>query len=253
MRRLLRKPLEKWLFQMGGAEAGEVYLKQRRVFIVPTRPGLGLAAVLVVLFIGAVNYNLNLGYALTFIVGGCALVDMHLTFRNLAHLYLSAARTAPVFAGEEAQFQFNLRNAKTLARYALHIGFYDARGKIAYPEQAVDVPAQAIETVTLFLPCPRRGWMRSPRVRLQTRFPLGLLRAWSYWFPDCSALVYPRPEDNAPPLPLAHDGASTRVSGAGQDDFGGIRHYQPGDAMRHLAWRQIARISLEDGGQLVTK
>ena len=40
---------------------------------------------------------------------------------------------------------------------------------------------------------------------------------------------------------------------AGHDDFAGIRSYQPGDAMRHLAWRQIARLAPELGGHLVTK
>jgi uncharacterized protein (DUF58 family) len=40
---------------------------------------------------------------------------------------------------------------------------------------------------------------------------------------------------------------------AGSDDFGGVRSYQPGDPMRHLAWRQIARLDPAFGGQIVTK
>jgi uncharacterized protein (DUF58 family) len=40
---------------------------------------------------------------------------------------------------------------------------------------------------------------------------------------------------------------------AGHDDFAGIRAYQRGDSMKHLAWRQIARIGVEAGGALVTK
>jgi uncharacterized protein (DUF58 family) len=40
---------------------------------------------------------------------------------------------------------------------------------------------------------------------------------------------------------------------AGHDDFAGIRSYQPGDSLRHLAWRQIARLDLDLGGDLVTK
>jgi uncharacterized protein (DUF58 family) len=39
----------------------------------------------------------------------------------------------------------------------------------------------------------------------------------------------------------------------GSDDFGGVRSYQPGDPLRHLAWRQIARLDPALGGQLVTK
>ena len=50
--------------------------------------------------------------------------------------------------------------------------------------------------------------------------------------------------------------ASASVDGAGHagdDNFAGIRSYQPGDPMRHLAWRQIARVDPAFGGQLVTK
>ena len=40
-------------------------------------------------------------------------------------------------------------------------------------------------------------------------------------------------------------------------DAGGRHHgrriFQPGDAMRHLAWRQIARVDAQFGGQLATK
>ena len=39
----------------------------------------------------------------------------------------------------------------------------------------------------------------------------------------------------------------------GLDNFAGIRAYQAGDPMRHLAWRQIARHDPALGGQLVTK
>jgi uncharacterized protein (DUF58 family) len=252
LRRLARRPLDKWLFQLGGAEAGEVLLRQRRVFILPTRAGLAFGGMLVLMFIGAVNYNLNLGFALTFLVAACGLVDMHMTFRNLAHLALSGSRVAPVFAGEEAQFALNLANRFKRDRYALWIGFMAPNGARPYPEHAVDVPAMSTETVTLYVAAEARGWLAAPRVRLHTRFPLGLLRAWSYWTPDSRALVYPRPEADAPPLPLGAGGAGNPGPG-GQEDFGGIRAYQAGDALRHLAWRQIARLDPAEGGQLVTK
>jgi uncharacterized protein (DUF58 family) len=90
-------------------------------------------------------------------------------------------------------------------------------------------------------------------VRLVTRFPLGLFRAWSYWQPDVDILVYPFPERDAPPLPMSGTAAAEGVGSAGYDDFAGVRGYQPGDALRHLAWRQIARLDPALGGQLATK
>lgn len=247
----LRRPFGKWLFRLRDAEPGEVFLNQRRVFIVPTRPGLAFGLMLVLLFIGAVNYNLSLGFVLTFLIAACAVVDMHLTFRNLAHLHLAAGRVQPVFAGEDARFELHLINRRRHDRYAIWLDFMHTMQPSS--PQATDVAAGATQSVTLSTPTRERGWMPAPRIRLQTRFPLGLLRAWSYWQPDLKALVYPRPEDNAPPLPLAGE---TRVDGlgnAGDDDFAGIRAYQAGDSIKRLAWRQIARMNDSLGSTLISK
>lgn len=247
----IRKRASKWLLPRRESEPGEVYLHQRRVYIVPTHPGLLFCVMLFALFIGSVNYNLSLGFAFTFLIAACALIDMYLTFRNLAHLYLAAGRAAPVFAGEEAQFELHLINRSRHERYAIWLDFVaDNRPELAHP---ADVAAHATCSVALSTPAQERGWLQAPRVRLQTRFPLGLLRAWSYWQPDARALIYPRPEDDAPPLPLAGVEQSDGQGQAGQDDFAGIRGYQAGDSLKRLAWRQIARIDVESGGALVTK
>ena len=45
-------------------------LTQRNVYILPTRAGFMLGATLAVLLVGAINYQLNLGYLLTFLLAG---------------------------------------------------------------------------------------------------------------------------------------------------------------------------------------
>ncbi|HEX7645291.1 MAG TPA: DUF58 domain-containing protein [Burkholderiaceae bacterium] len=240
-----------WLFQLGGPEPGEVFLKQRRVFIVPSGAGFGLFVMLVVLFIGSVNYTLGLGFVLTFLLASCGVVDMHLTFRNLAHLYLKAGHASTVFAGEEAQFELHLINRYKYGRFAIWLGFYEE--DMPNIEQAADIAPDSSSTVNLHVMTSKRGWLEAPRVRLQTRFPLGLLRSWAYWKPESRALVYPFPEEQAPPLPAVGSETKDGSGQAGTDDFAGVRAYQPGDAMKHLAWRQIARVDVRDGGNLVTK
>lgn len=247
----IRKRANKWLFRLRDAEPGEVFLHQRRVYIMPTHPGVAFFLMLIVLFIGSVNYNLSLGFGFTFLIAACAVIDMHLTFRNLAHLHLRAGRVAPVFAGQEAQFELHLINRRKHDRYAIWLDF--AGDGLPEIEQAADVAAQSTSSVVLSTPARERGWLAAPRVRLQTRFPLGLLRAWSYWQPDAKALVYPHPEDNAPPLPQAGIEKKDGQGFAGNDDFAGIRSYQAGDSLKRLAWRQIAKIDVELGGALVTK
>ena len=43
-------------------------LTQRNVYILPTRPGFTLGATLLVLLVASINYQLNLGYLLTFLL-----------------------------------------------------------------------------------------------------------------------------------------------------------------------------------------
>lgn len=259
----------RWLFRLGAHEPGEVLLHRRRVFILPTRAGVGFGAMLLVLLIGATNYQLGLGFALTFLLATCALVDMVLTNRNLARLHLRPVQAASVFAGDDAQFELHLVNRSTLDRYAIGVNFigvdFTGAGLIgasligagsiggAAARPLADVPAGASAALMLSCASTRRGWLRAPRVRLATRFPLGLFCAWGYWQPDLRALIYPFPEAVAAPLPAARGARADGRGGAGHDDFAGIRSYQAGDAMRSLAWRQIARLDAADGGQLVTK
>lgn len=246
-----RRRFERWVFRLGGPEAGEVQLKQRRVFIIPTRPGLGFGVMLGLMFIGSINYNLSLGFALTFLLGGCAIIDMHLTFRNLAHLFLAGGRAMPVFAGEEARFELQLINRSKYDRYALWLAFVNR--ETAELAQPVDIPAQSTRTVTLNITAGKRGWLQAPRVRLQTHFPLGLLQAWSYWQPYMQVLVYPQPETFAAPLPTAALEKQDGSGQAGHEDFAGVRAYQSGDALKHLAWRQIARLQANENSPLITK
>ncbi|HTD04253.1 DUF58 domain-containing protein [Undibacterium sp.] len=255
-----RQKFRQLVFLEHKPEAGEVYLRQRRVFTLPGKAGMAFVLLLLVLFIAATNYNLNLGFALTFVLAACACVNAFLSFRNLAYLHLQAGSAPPVFAGEEAQFTLHLINRRKHQRYAIWIGFIGQRGSgwknftdSGHQEQAVDIAPNSRTSVQLSAQTLQRGWLPIPRVRLQTWFPLGLLRAWSTWLPDAQALVYPQPEPQAPPLPYAGSSQADGQGHAGNEDFSGVRAYQSGDAIKHLAWKHIARLGAESGGPLITK
>jgi uncharacterized protein (DUF58 family) len=226
------------IFQPRGSEAGEVFLNQRRVFILPTRAGLMLALMLVALLLGSINYSLSLGFALTFLVVGVAWIGMLLTFRNLAHLRLRPLRVDPVFAGQPADYRLVVRNAAAFDRYAIHLTVDGLMQSVP-----CDPAAGLEEDVTIPVPTTRRGLQAMPRITLATRFPLGLWRAWSYWQPDLAALVYPRPAEPGVPLPFAPgDGREAQAHRVrGSEDFAGLRAYVPGDPVRHIAWRAMAR------------
>jgi len=69
-------------------------LTQRNVYILPTRAGYVFALTLVALLIASINYQLSLGYLLTFLLAGSGVVAMHVTHGTLRALSLHL-RPAP--------------------------------------------------------------------------------------------------------------------------------------------------------------
>ncbi|HXZ97438.1 MAG TPA: DUF58 domain-containing protein [Burkholderiales bacterium] len=236
MRLALKNFLDTWLFKLRGPEPGPIVLTQRRVFILPTRQGLLFGALLLSLLIGSINYNLGLGYALTFLLAAMGIISMLHAFRNLAGLQVRSGKSNPVFAGELASFAVCLDNQRTLPRYAIAV----TRNKQA--PVFCDLAQNAIATAEVGVPAPRRGWLTPGRITLFTRFPLGLFHAWSYVELESHCLVYPRPDPaKLPPIkPHSYTGAGLE-SGQGNDDFTGLRPHQPSDSPRHIAWKAAAR------------
>jgi len=236
MYRPLKDSTLKWLFQWRGPERGAIILVQRRVFILPTPQGLLFVGIILLMLTGSVNYDLSLGFILAFLLGAAGIQSMLHTFRNLAHLKITAGRVAPVFAGEPAQFQLNIFNPTRADRFS--IGVTGDRIGADY----IDVAAAATTVATVAVSAPNRGWLRPGRMMLFTRFPVGLFRAWSYAEPDVQCLVYPSPAPPGLPLPVAAAGdGEGGLAGHGQDEFSGLRPYRSGDSPRHIAWKAVAR------------
>ena len=139
---------------------------------------------------GSINYQLSLGFVLTFLLVAMVFNAMLYTFRNLVRLRVSAGRCKAVFAGEHAQFTIHLENTEGPTRYA--IGLARNRKSQSSADYA-DVPAGRIAALSVSIPATRRGLLRPGRLMLFTRYPLGLYFAWSYVEPDAHCVVYPRP------------------------------------------------------------
>lgn len=225
---------QRWLTRRIPASS-QVVLNHRRIFIMPTRAGMGLLLLLVIMLIGAINYQNSLIYVVVFTLGSLFWVGLHHTYRNLAGLELHASGSQPVFCGEEASLGIALVSARR-EHQAIVLGWPGGA------RRQVDVPAGLSTTLTLYHPTERRGWLRPGRLRVETRFPLGWFVAWSLVDLDWQVLVYPRPV--AAPLPglaEAGEGLGEHWLAEGVDDFQGLRDYRPGDSRRRLDWRAWSR------------
>ncbi|MGB8713942.1 MAG: DUF58 domain-containing protein, partial [Onishia taeanensis] len=110
-------------------------------------------------------------------------------------------------------------------------------------------------SLTLGWPVTVRGDQPLPRLRLESDWPLGLVRALAWVESPETLLVYPKPwssTDAAMPESRSLDESAPQAAAPktprDAQDFAGLRRYVPGDAPSRLAWKQWSRT-----GVLATK
>jgi uncharacterized protein (DUF58 family) len=226
-----------WIRRRQGTDRDPVVLRRGRIYILPTRLGVAYAAMVVAMVVGALNYSNNLALGLAFLLVGLGFVAMHHCHGNLVGLELRLHSTEPAFAGQEVHIRLVLENRASAPRPGIEVS--PAK---SMPPQVATVPPAASATAGIALHAERRGYVRLERFVLATRYPLGLFRAWAVVHPGYSAIAWPRPAERGRPPP----GVETDTGGAqdrakGEEDFTGLKAYQPGDPLRRIAWKAYAR------------
>ncbi|MBB3104420.1 uncharacterized protein (DUF58 family) [Azomonas macrocytogenes] len=218
--------------------ASRIRLDRRLIFIMPTRVGLFFFMAQLLMLLAAINYQNSLAYAVTFLLLSLSIVTILHTWRNLVGLELQAANVAPVFVGGQAMLGLRLESTK-YAHRAIALGWSGSE------MQLQEVAACSISNAELQLPALARGWLQPGRLRVESRFPLGIFMAWSWVDLEISALVYPRPLSGELPCLSGKDHEDetdgSRAEQAGVDDYRGLRPWQPGDAIRRLDWKAYSR------------
>lgn len=195
------------------------------------------ALLLLIMLLGATNYSNSLGFALTFWLAALALVSMHHAHGNLVGLTIEDVQASPVFAGDRACFEVALAQYSRRTRRAICISSDELE-----PSGTVDVAAGDTATVQVAVPAPTRGPLACPRIKIDSIYPMGLFRAWSWVTPRIQTLVYPRPAGvTRLPEPDHGQRGTHTAPEQGHEDFAGHRRYTPGDSTRYIDWKASAR------------
>lgn len=231
----LRAQFTRWINRRHLHETPPVRLTQRRIYVLPTKAGVLFGSTLVVMLMGAINYNLSLGYILVFLLSGLGIASLLHTYRVLANLTLRPGKAEPVFAGQTGHVVVIIQNPSDITRHSLQCSLQ------ASHTTTLDVDAWEEARALLPVATERRGLLRFPRCKLSSTFPLGVFRAWSYAHLGNELLVYPKPEERGPAPPEhPQDSQSAAAVLDGQDDFAGLRRYQQGDSLKQIAWKALA-------------
>ena len=230
------------------AATGVQTLDRRRVYIFLSRAGITLGVMLIIILLGAINYDNALGYLLAFLLGGMVMVAMLHTYLNLAGMRFHGARATPVYAGEQAEFECIIENPTARPRLQLNLRYWPhgldraAKRYLRRFETRFQLPAGQTVAVPVRVDADRRGWLPLDRVLVETRYPLGILTSWAYFRADAHCLVYPHPHGKLPlpEMDIVAQG-NTASAATGTDDFAGLRAYRPGDPVRAIAWKTLAK------------
>ena len=236
MRRFVRKRMTAWVRRRQGPDALPLTLQRRRLYILPTRTGVGFGVLLLLMLIAGLNYSNSLALFLTFLLGGFGLVTMHLCHRNLQGASVYSAHAPPTFALRPGTLHLTFGNEAPMPRYRIEAGVADD------PTLHVDVPAQGRQHLDLPVAAPKRGIVAIDRLRITTVHPFGLFRAWTWVHAPIEMLVYPRPSGSLPMPAQSGRKAGNRSQGqAGADEWQGLRPFRDGDSPRQVDWKAYAR------------
>lgn len=233
-RNLFRASWNNWLARRIPREA-TLTLNQRRLFIFPSSAGLAFLALQLLLLLVAINYQNNLIYGLVFLFGTMLVVTIHLTFMNLHGLTLRAVEGEPIFLGERGSVRFEFVSTQR-SRWSIGYGWKKA-------ELRTELAGLDRRILELPVSPDKRGRYNAPRFYLETRYPFGLVRSWSWAELTSSILVYPTPKAPPPDARIAPgdvDGAYFRRAALG-DELWELKPYEQGESLKHLHWPSVAK------------
>ncbi len=234
-----RKRLSAWAARRHGLDQLPVRVARRRIYILPTRFGIMLAVILVAMLLAGLNYNSNLGLAFAFLVTSLSLVTMHHCNRNLLGILVDVTTEIDAFAGGEASAEFVLRNESNVERPDVEIRILTAGGVDAVGVGRVSARDDA--QISVVIPVADRGVQHVAQLELRTRYPFGWFYAWTYLQSPLTIFVAPAPLGSRTLPSTLENGTAATAETRGDEDFSGLRAYQPGVPLKHMAWKSLAR------------
>ena len=223
------------LLRVDACDSLPLTLKHERIYILPTGRGIAFVVVAMVMILASMNYGLNLGYALSFILVGLFASCLLSTYLNLAGLNIQSINSDDTFSGNSLEYAVALTDTKRKTRYSITLEAGDAL-------DTIDVRATQSNTALLRVKPAERGEHHLGRITISSDFPLGLWRGWGYLHAPTSSYVYPAPETPAAPFPTGHvENQKAQSQSPGEREFQQLKRYQQTDPLSSVAWKTVAR------------
>ncbi|WP_028469509.1 DUF58 domain-containing protein [Neptunomonas japonica] len=202
----------------------------KRLSIRLTLSGVVLVIVLFLIQLLAINYSNNLLFTFGFMLVSIFLISFWLGLRNMKAIQASCQHVEPVHAGQLLKFHLILSEDKGLGRYQLQV--LDDTGQsdlVAHSQQSIELP-QLTQV---------RGSIEQRDATVRSDWPLGFFMFKRSLCTLPEVLVYPATGGRLPLITMLSDAQAQHQEAV--DSLAGLRAYQPGDNMRRIHWRALAR------------
>lgn len=235
------------LIEKRSPKSNQHQLGHKNIYVFPTARGFVFLFLTMILWLIGTNYQNNLILAMMFLLISIFVVSIYHTFHNISRLKVQYHGCDDVFAGGEAYFSFAVSSGKSRWSNGLIFSWYKTLKKLKSTQEkesaVIDVPFEDEQTIVIVpLVTSSRGELRPKRMLVESYFPLGIIRCWSWLTWDVSTIVYPAPKQHSRiPTIVADDLGDGLHPTRGGEDFSGLKDYQPGDTIKHIAWKVYAR------------
>ena len=112
------------------------------------------------------------------------------TYSNLSGLVVKAGHTRAAFLGEDAEFEVILARQSERPCFGITLSWPESSREL------IDLDDRQQQSVRLFYRTRERERQQAGRLLIESYYPLGLLRCWSWVDLDMSCIVYPKPIPN---------------------------------------------------------
>lgn len=223
---MLKARFQTWLLKRFKLEQFK-QLRQKDVLIFIYQQGYLYLVLILITFIAGVNYANNLILGFCFLISSILCISFYLTFKQLHGIQVELILPEVGRVNDVITVQLELKQERKQLRYL----YFKVAEKI-YPvlfegnTQKVDFNFSAL----------KRGKFQIPEILLYSTYPLGLVRAWTYFYSNQPIWIAPESR-----LSSSNSQSSHSTGQPDQDEFRELRNYQLGDSLQSVSWKQAAR------------
>ncbi len=238
LRLAFQSRIDKWLDRRIPAQH-QHQLGMTSIFIFPSRFGWLFLVLCLCLFLLGTNYQNNLMLILCYLMIALFLLNLHAAYWNFARLRLRLKAIHNGYALDHGSICLSVSTPEQTRKCkgTIHVSEY------TQPTQHT-LDCETADQFDLPIQLPKRGIHRFPRLTISSYYPLGLYRCWTHLDFNRYVTVYPKPQPSRLKIQWLEDaqqGERGFKSEKGQDDFSGLKPYQPGDSLHRVAWKHVAK------------